>query len=148
MTETPHAQRGHRPRALERRLRDSDGPAPADESVAGALGGLADGLVTLVQHRFELARHEATAAASTFGGLAVIAAVGLTVLAFGLAALHLALVLGAFALWGAGAAAIVALVLALVEAIAGGGCAWWAKGRIQEERQLRWAQKQEARTGP
>ncbi len=147
MTETPHAQRG-RPRALERRLRDADSHDLGADSVAGALGGLADGLVSLVQNRFELARHEATAAASTFGGLAVVAAVGVCVLGFGLAAMHLAFVLGAYALWGTGAAAIVALALAFVEACAGGAAVWWAKARIEEERQRPWAQEQEGQTGP
>lgn len=147
MTETPHAQRGQRPRALDRR-RGVVGPGEEPEaSVAGALQGLADGLVSLVQHRFELARHEASVAATTFGGLAAIAVVGVVVLGFGLAAAHLALVLGAYALWGTGVAAGVALGLAAVEVIAGASAAWWAKARIEEERRRRWHEKQ-IRTEP
>lgn len=122
-------------------------PEAGDDSVAGALEGLANGVVGLVQNRIELARHEATAAATTFGSLVVVAAAGLVVLGFGLAAVHLALVLGAFALWGTGVAAVVALGMALVEAVLGGGTLLWAKGRIQRERERRWAEH-ETRTEP
>ena len=85
MTETPYAQRPRRPRAVER-MQESATHDDAADSVAGALEGLAEGVISLVQSRLEMARHEATSTASTFGGLVVIGAVGLAAFGFGLAA--------------------------------------------------------------
>jgi uncharacterized membrane protein YqjE len=95
MIETPHPEPGGRTSALERQRRAR---SVGGTTLGGAIEGVADGIVSLVQHRFALARHEASEAVRSFGGLAVMAVAGGAVLGFGLAALHVAAVLVAWTL--------------------------------------------------
>ena len=139
MIDTPQAESGRRPSAIERRQREAR-QSNHDATLIGALEGVADGVISLVQHRFALARHEATQAVRSFGGLVILALVGGVLLGLGLVAFHAACVLLAWTFWGGTAGALTAAGLAALETIIGIAIVLKARSGLAGESQ-KWAAK-------
>lgn len=119
---------------LERRQQATgSAPAPAADSLVGALKGIGEGALELFSQRLTLARRELVDELKLLGGSAGVIAAGGAVALFGYVLLNAAIILLVGALWGGLLGmGVSALVLALLNLGAGLGALVRSARRLQE----------------